>query len=113
MLPPQLQGVLLHLVSVDILQGSELLNESLVLIFKHGHAVFKAFDVFLLLSSTLTSSFPGNDNSGHEEKHSHHDQAITGGTTIQTLGLKRHENKVCHHVVCNTNTSLQIVHHVT
>ena len=62
----------LDFVSIDVFQGSELLNQSLVLIFQHGQAVFEAFDVFLLLSPTLPGGLPGsNNNSNHEKRRGH------------------------------------------
>ncbi len=58
----------LDFVSIDVFQGSKLLNQSLVLIFEHGHAIFEAFDIFLLLSSTLPGGFPGSNNNSYREK---------------------------------------------
>lgn len=45
-------------MAIKIFEGLEFLNESLVLIFKHSHTIFKTFDIFFLLPATLPGSFP-------------------------------------------------------
>lgn len=52
---------LLCFMAIKIFEGLEFLNESLVLVLKHSHAIFKTFDILLLLPATLTSSFPGTN----------------------------------------------------
>ncbi|MEQ2195380.1 hypothetical protein XENOCAPTIV_011960 [Xenoophorus captivus] len=60
-----LEWLLLRCLGLDDTQqeGSELIYESLVLLLQHGHAVFKASDVLLLLSPTFPRSFPGSNSS--------------------------------------------------
>ena len=45
-------------MAIKIFEGLEFLNEGLVLVFKHSHAVFKTLDIFFLSTSTFFSSFP-------------------------------------------------------
>ena len=52
---------LLCFMAIKIFKGLEFLNESLVLVFKHSHTIFKTFDIFFLLPATLPSSFPGTN----------------------------------------------------
>ena len=48
---------------VDVFEGPELLDQSLVLVLEHGHAVLEAFHILFLLTATFPGSFPGsNDN---------------------------------------------------
>jgi hypothetical protein len=48
-------------MAIKIFEGLELLNEGLVLVFKHGHTIFKTFDIFFLLPATFPGSFPGTN----------------------------------------------------
>lgn len=48
-------------MAIKIFEGLEFLNQSLVLVFKHRHTVFKTFDIFLLLPATLPGSLPGTN----------------------------------------------------
>lgn len=48
-------------MAIKIFEGLEFLNESLVLVFKHSHTIFKTFDIFFLLPATLPGSFPGTN----------------------------------------------------
>lgn len=48
-------------MAIKIFKGLEFLNESLVLVFKHSHTIFKTFDIFFLLPATLPGSFPGTN----------------------------------------------------
>ena len=48
-------------MAIKIFEGLEFLNEGLVLVFKHSHAVFKTLDIFFLLPATLPGSFPGTN----------------------------------------------------
>lgn len=59
-------------MAIKIFEGLEFLNESLVLVFKHSHTVFKTFDIFFLLPATLPGSFPGTNT-----------RQMTTGTTSQ------------------------------
>lgn len=68
--PSQRQS--LCFTAVKIFEGLEFLNESLVLVFKHSHTVFKTFDIFFLLPATLPGSFPGTNT-----------RQMTTGTTSQ------------------------------
>lgn len=55
------QRQLLYFMAIKIFEGLEFLNESLVLVFKHSHTIFKTFDIFFLLPATLPGSFPGTN----------------------------------------------------
>lgn len=55
------QRQLLCFMAIKIFEGLEFLNESLVLVFKHSHTIFKTFDIFFLLPATLPGSFPGTN----------------------------------------------------
>lgn len=55
------QRQLLCFMAIKIFEGLEFLNEGLVLVFKHSHAVFKTLDIFFLLPATLPGSFPGTN----------------------------------------------------
>lgn len=48
-------------MTIKIFEGLEFLNESLVLVFKNSHTIFKTFDIFFLLSATFSGSFPGTN----------------------------------------------------
>lgn len=48
-------------MTIKIFEGLEFLNESLVLVFKHSHTIFKTFDIFFLLPATFSGSFPGTN----------------------------------------------------
>lgn len=66
------QRQLLCFMAIKIFEGLEFLNEGLVLVFKHSHAVFKTLDIFFLLPATLPGSFPGTNT-----------RQVTRGTTSQ------------------------------
>lgn len=66
------QSQLLCFMAIKVFEGLEFLNESLVLVFKHSHTVFKTFDIFLLLPATLPGGFPGTNT-----------RQMTTGTTRQ------------------------------
>lgn len=55
------QRQLLCFMAIKIFEGLEFLNQSLVLVFKHSHTVFKTSDIFLLLPATLPGGFPGTN----------------------------------------------------
>lgn len=48
-------------MAIKVFEGLEFLNESLVLIFKYGYTIFKAFDIFFLLPAAFSSGFPGTN----------------------------------------------------
>lgn len=50
--------LLLRFVAVNVLQGFQLFNQRLVLVFQHGHAVFQTFDVLFLFPATLACRLP-------------------------------------------------------
>lgn len=92
-------------MTIKIFEGLEFLNESLVLVFKHSHTIFKTFDIFFLLSATFSGSFPGTNTR----------QMTTGTATIwQRLdkcnylqSLWFHNNNNHHHQLldCTNKTS--------
>lgn len=88
---------LFRFMTIKIFEGLEFLNESLVLVFKHSHAIFKTFDIFFLLSATFSGSFPGTNTR----------QMTTGTATIwqrldkwnylQSLLFDNNNNNKHHH----------------
>lgn len=51
-------GPLLGFVAVQVFEGFEFLDEGLVLVLQHCHAVLQTLDVFLLLPATLARCLP-------------------------------------------------------
>ena len=48
------------LLTVELLERLELLNQRLVLVLEHGHPALQTLDVLLLLPPTLTRSLPAD-----------------------------------------------------
>ena len=59
-------GALLCFVAVQVFEGLELLDERLVLVLQHGHAVLQTLDVLLLLPAALPGSLPGGGGGGEK-----------------------------------------------